>query len=60
MTSDDDDNPLAGRIPVNFDSMSIEELKDHIDALTAEIEKTKQVIKHKEAAQNAAAGFFKN
>ncbi|MCF8466618.1 MAG: DUF1192 domain-containing protein [Sneathiella sp.] len=59
MASDDDDQPLAHRTQVNFDTMSIEELKDYIADLTAEIEKTKQVIEKKQAAQNAASGFFK-
>lgn len=60
MTSDDDDKPALGRDPVNFDTMSITDLEEHIVALTAEIEKTKEVIAKKQAAQNAAAGFFKN
>ena len=60
MTSDDDDKPLARRTQINFDTMSIEELKDYIADLTKEIEKTKQIIEKKQAAQNAAAGFFKN
>ncbi|MEX1034929.1 MAG: DUF1192 family protein [Sneathiella sp.] len=60
MTSDDDDKPVIGHNPVNFDTMSITDLEDYIVALTAEIEKTKAVIAKKQAAQNAAAGFFKN
>ncbi|MDF2367747.1 DUF1192 domain-containing protein [Sneathiella sp.] len=60
MTSDDDNKPALGQKPVNFDSMSIDDLHDYIAALTEEIEKTKKVITKKEAAQNAAAGFFKS
>ncbi len=60
MTSDDDDITVLWHMPVNFDSMSIAYLHDYIAALTDEIEKTKKVIAKKEAAQNAADGFFKS
>ena len=60
MTSDEEDKPIVGRDPVDFESMSIEDLENYITALNEEIEKTKQVIVKKQAAQNAAAGFFKS
>ena len=60
MTSDDDDKPVTGNGPVNFDTMSISDLEEYIVSLTAEIERTKQVISKKKAAQNAAATFFKS
>lgn len=60
MTSDDDDQPILGRNPVDFESMSISDLYDYITLLNEEIEKTKDLIAKKEAAQNAADGFFKS
>lgn len=59
MTSDDDQKPVLGKNPVDFDSMSIADLHEYIAALHEEIEKTKEIISKKESAQNAAAGFFK-
>jgi len=59
MTSDDDDKPALGKNPVNFDSMSIADIHEYIAAINKEIEKAKEIIAKKEAAQNAAAGFFK-
>ena len=60
MTSDDDDKPVLGQNPVNFETMSIADLHDYIAALTEEIEKTKMAITKKEAAQSTADGFFKS
>jgi len=60
MASDEDDNPILGHKSMSFDSMSIADLEEYIQALTQEIEKTKQVIARKQEAQNAASGFFKN
>lgn len=59
MTSDDDEKPILGQKPMNFDSMSIADLEDYIIALDAEIQKTRTIIEKKKAAQNAASGFFK-
>ncbi|MZR32420.1 DUF1192 domain-containing protein [Sneathiella litorea] len=60
MTSNDDDKPIFGNSPVNFDSMSITDLYEYIASLNEEIEKTRKIITKKEAAQKAASGFFKN
>lgn len=43
----------------NLDEMSIEALKDYIADLEAEIERTRQAIKGKEAARMGAESFFK-
>lgn len=59
MTSEDDDKPLTRKDKLDFNSLSIEDLTSYISELEAEIEKTKSVIKMKQAAQNAASGFFK-
>ncbi|TNE33739.1 MAG: DUF1192 domain-containing protein [Alphaproteobacteria bacterium] len=60
MTRDDDDISRPKREKTDFDVMSIEELEEHIETLNAEIEQTRAMIEKKRAAQNAAAGFFKN
>jgi len=60
MTSDDEDARPRNIPVVNFDTMSIGDLEDYIAELTAEIEKTRQVIDKKRSAQSAADSFFKN
>ncbi|WP_339631208.1 DUF1192 domain-containing protein [uncultured Sneathiella sp.] len=60
MTSDEDDKPLTGTGPVNFDTMSISDLEEYIVTLKEEVERTKQVILKKKAAQDAATNVFKS
>jgi uncharacterized small protein (DUF1192 family) len=43
----------------NLEEMSIEALRDYIADLEAEIERTRQAIKGKEAARTGAEAFFK-
>lgn len=59
MTSDDEDAQSAKVPAVDFETMSIEELEDHIRDLTAEIEQTKEIIAKKRSAHTAADSFFK-
>jgi uncharacterized small protein (DUF1192 family) len=59
MTSDDDDRSQRNSKAISFDTMSIEDLHEHIAELQAEIEKTKSVIEKKLAAQSTADNFFK-
>jgi uncharacterized small protein (DUF1192 family) len=46
--------------PVNLDVMSVEELNDYVQALEAEIARTKVKIQAKKAHLGAAASLFKS
>lgn len=58
-----DDDELDPRVkkpqPKNLDPMSIEELRDYIADLKAEIARVEDKIKAKQAHAAAAQGFFK-
>lgn len=60
--TENDDLPKAkqGPLPPNLDTMSIFELEAHIEALHAEIERTRQMIAKKQAAKSSADSFFKS
>tara|TARA_B100001093_G_C26414187_1_gene836903 strand:- start:90 stop:272 length:183 start_codon:yes stop_codon:yes gene_type:complete len=57
----DDDLPKkhSGEFPRNLESLSVDELKNYITELKAEIQRVEQNIKAKEESQNAADSFFK-
>ena len=45
--------------PRNLDSMNIEDLKEYVAAMKAEIERVEAKIKAKQSHASAAASFFK-
>ena len=45
--------------PLNLDDMNIEDLREYVAALRAEIERVETKIKAKESHASAAASFFK-
>ncbi len=49
----------AAAKPKNLDPMSVDELRDYILALRAEIERAEGEIAKKEASKAAAAAFFR-
>jgi len=58
-----DDEPAARKnvqdFPANLVDMSVEHLRDYIDALHAEIARVEGEITKKQAASSAADAFFK-
>ncbi|HCM84233.1 MAG TPA: DUF1192 domain-containing protein [Alphaproteobacteria bacterium] len=59
MWNDDDMPKNAAAKPKNLDPMSVDELRDYILALRAEIERAEGEIAKKEASKAAAAAFFR-
>lgn len=59
MFEDDLDPRKPKKTLKSLDSYSINELKDYIDNLKAEIIRAEQEITKKEAHKNAASSFFK-
>ncbi|MCF8533523.1 MAG: DUF1192 domain-containing protein [Reyranella sp.] len=56
----DDLEPLKKKSqPRNLDPMSVEELREYIAALKAEIARVEEKIKAKQSHASAAASFFK-
>jgi len=56
----DDLEPIQPKpAPKNLEEMSIEALKDYIRDLESEIERAREMIGRKEAAQTDADSFFK-
>ena len=58
----DDDlpkKPKAHELGMALDAMSVEELKDRIGLLEAEIARLKAAIEHKQQSKSAAASVFK-
>ena len=56
----DDLEPLKKKSqPRNLDPMSVEELREYVDALKAEIVRVEEKIKAKQSHAAAAASFFK-
>mgnify|MGYP002637045923 FL=1 len=56
----DDLEPLKKKSqPRNLDPMSVEELREYIAALKAEIDRVEDKIKAKQSHASAAASFFK-
>ena len=45
--------------PLNLDDMNIEDLKEYVAAMKAEIERVEAKIKAKQSHASAAASFFK-
>jgi uncharacterized small protein (DUF1192 family) len=45
--------------PLNLDDMSVEDLREYIAVLTAEIARVEDKIKAKQSHASAAASFFK-
>jgi uncharacterized small protein (DUF1192 family) len=57
----DDLEPLKKKSqPRNLDPMSVEELREYITVLKAEIARVEEKIKAKQSHASAAASFFKN
>ena len=56
---DDLDPRNAKQKPLNLDDMNIEDLKEYVATLTAEIERVEVKIKAKQSHASAAASFFK-
>lgn len=59
---DDEDRPLSGdqEFPRKLDALSIDQLKNYIDELEAEIARVREEISKKEQLNLAADKFFKN
>ncbi len=56
----DDLEPLKKKSqPRNLDPMSVEELREYVAALKAEIARVEEKIKAKQSHASAAASFFK-
>jgi uncharacterized small protein (DUF1192 family) len=56
----DDLEPLKKKSqPRNLDPMSVEELREYVDVLKAEIARVEDKIKAKQSHASAAASFFK-
>ena len=45
--------------PLNLDDLNIEDLKEYVDVLKAEIERVEAKMKSKQSHASAAASFFK-
>jgi uncharacterized small protein (DUF1192 family) len=56
---DDLDPRNAKKKPVNLDEMNIDDLKEYVAAMKAEIERVEAKIKAKQSHASAAASFFK-
>ena len=56
---DDLDPRNAKKKPLNLDEMNIDDLKEYVAAMRAEIERVEAKIKAKQSHASAAASFFK-
>jgi uncharacterized small protein (DUF1192 family) len=56
---DDLDPRNAQKTPLNLDDMNVEDLKEYVATLKAEIERVEAKIKAKQSHASAAASFFK-
>ena len=56
---DDLDSRNAKKKPLNLDDMNIEDLKEYVAVMKAEIERVEAKIKAKQSHASAAASFFK-
>jgi uncharacterized small protein (DUF1192 family) len=56
---DDLDPRNAKKKPLNLDDMNVEDLKEYVATLKAEIERVEAKIKAKQSHASAAASFFK-
>ncbi|MFO1159615.1 MAG: DUF1192 domain-containing protein [Reyranellaceae bacterium] len=56
---DDLDPRQKKKQPINLDSMNIDDLREYIDSLKAEIERVEAKLKAKQGHAAAAAAFFK-
>ena len=56
---DDLDPRNAKKKPLNLDDMNIEDLKEYIAVLKAEIVRVEEKLKAKQSHASAAASFFK-
>jgi uncharacterized small protein (DUF1192 family) len=56
---DDLDPRNAKKKPLNLDDMNIEDLKEYVATLKAEIDRVEAKIKGKQSHASAAAAFFK-
>lgn len=52
--------PLTDLELEDLSTISVDELDERVERLTAEIERTKQEIKNKQASRAAADAFFKS
>lgn len=58
---DDDNEPQHGKKALkDLTNMSVSELNDYIDELSAEIERTQEELKKKENYSSSVDTFFKN
>ena len=57
--TDDLDPRNAKKKPLNLDDMNIEDLKEYVAVMKAEIERVEAKIKAKQSHASAAASFFK-
>ena len=56
---DDLDPRNKKKTPLNLDDMNIEDLKEYVASMKAEIERVEAKIKAKQSHASAAASFFK-
>jgi uncharacterized small protein (DUF1192 family) len=56
---DDLDPRNAKKKPLNLDDMNIEDLKEYVATLKAEIDRVETKIRSKQSHASAAAAFFK-
>ena len=56
---DDLDPRNAKKKPLNLDEMNIDDLKEYVAAMKAEIERVEAKLKAKQSHASAAASFFK-
>lgn len=56
---DDLDPRNRKKTPLNLDDMNIDDLKDYVASMKAEIERVEAKIKAKQSHASAAAAFFK-
>lgn len=59
MFDDELPKPKTSEFPRNLENLSIDELKEYIEELKAEIQNAETDIEKKKASQDAAADFFK-
>jgi uncharacterized small protein (DUF1192 family) len=51
--------PMRHEIGADLSAVSVDELRERIQILEAEIQRLQEEIRRKEASRNAAAAFFK-
>lgn len=54
------DTPITAVEKEDLSTISVEELEDRIERLTAEIDRTQTEIKAKQSSRSAAEAFFKS